>query len=160
MLKIDRLKSEDLKRVHEIQQAVYPAIFHEQVDVFKERLRIFSEGCLGAWDKEQLIGYVFSHPWILNQEVALHKTALNLPIQANCLYLHDMAIDPHYRGLGIGSQLWNSIQLKAKAMNLYSVALVAVLGAETFWERCGFVTVNSFPYINEFIGVYMIYHLK
>lgn len=160
MLKIDRLKTDDLKRVHEIQQATYPTIFHERIDVFNERLNIFSEGCFGAWDNERLLGYVFSHPWILNHEVPLHRVNLDLPKHANCLYLHDMAIDPNYRGLRIGTQLWYSIQHKAKEMKLYSVALVAVLGAATFWSQLGFLPIHSFHYIGDYIGVYMVWNDK
>jgi predicted N-acetyltransferase YhbS len=56
-------------------------------------------------------------------------------------YLHDMAVDPAARRLGIAPRLLRHAVVHARAAGHHSLALTAVQGAAAYWRRFGFVGV-------------------
>jgi predicted N-acetyltransferase YhbS len=69
-----------------------------------------------------------SHPWALYSIPPLDQFLVALPAQADCLYIHDVAILPEYRGLRQADHL----------VELCAMALVSVYGTDAFWARFGF----------------------
>ena len=52
-----------------------------------------------------MLGYAVSHPGRLGRPPALDSRLGELPSDADCLYLHDVALLPEARGLGLGESL-------------------------------------------------------
>jgi N-acetylglutamate synthase-like GNAT family acetyltransferase len=79
-----------------------------------------------------------SHPWALYSIPPLDQFLVALPAQADCLYIHDVAILPEYRGLRQADHLVEQMASVAKSEKLCAMALVSVYGTDAFWARFGF----------------------
>ena len=95
----------DLAAVERIAEIVHPA-YPESEEVPAERLALFPAGCLIAEGAlGEVLGYAVSHPGRLGRPPALDSRLGELPSDADCLYLHDVALLPEARGLGLGELL-------------------------------------------------------
>jgi GNAT superfamily N-acetyltransferase len=56
----------------------------------------------------------------------------------DCLYLHDLAVGPQARGLGLGPLLVAQALAQARREGLPWSALVSVQGSQAFWRQRGF----------------------
>ena len=56
----------------------------------------------------------------------------------DCLYLHDLAVGPQARGLGLGPRLVAHALAQARREGLAWAALVSVQGSQGFWRQRGF----------------------
>ncbi|NOL49852.1 GNAT family N-acetyltransferase [Pelistega europaea] len=65
------------------------------------------------------------------------------PIDGDTLYLHDMAIAPQARGLGLKHQLLTRVLQQAQQLSLKQALLVAVQGAAPVWRKQGFEVVDA-----------------
>ncbi|MDD5656323.1 MAG: GNAT family N-acetyltransferase [Elusimicrobia bacterium] len=57
---------------------------------------------------------------------------------ASDAYIQDVFVRPEWRGRGLGAQLVRRLARRLAADGLGWIGLVAVPGAEAFYERCGF----------------------
>ncbi len=152
--KIRNLNNEDLLGVMNLQKQVYSKDLQEEITVFIQILNVFPEGVFGVFERDKLAGYLFSHPYLLNQSKPLNSQ-LFLTGTENCLYLHDMAISPNYQGKGLTKQLFERFLLTAKNNGFETQCLVAVQNSAIFWGKFGFKRmddVNTSGYSN---GIYM-----
>ena len=60
------------------------------------------------------------------------------PPQADCWYLHDLALLPETRGAGGGAEVSALLAGKARQAGYRTLALVSVNRSQAFWERQGF----------------------
>ncbi len=60
--------------------------------------------------------------------------------EPDCLYLHDLAVGPQARGLGLGPKLVAHALAQARREGLAWSALVSVQGSQAFWRQRGFTT--------------------
>lgn len=110
----------------------------EAPDVFVERLELFPAGCFALDRGASLLGYAIAHPGRVGAPPPLNSRLGSLPDNANCLYLHDLALAPEARRRGYGADLLaRMIELAARS-SLDQLALVAVAGSGPFWHRLGF----------------------
>lgn len=63
-----------------------------------------------------------------------------LPDAADCLYVHDVAVLPDFRG-GVARAYIAEIEERARSSGITTLALVSVYGARPLWERLGFQRV-------------------
>jgi len=128
----------DLAAVLAIAARVHPD-YPESPAVFSERLHLFAAGCRVAVDARDAVhGYAITHPAMLGHPPALNSLLLHLPPQADCLYLHDVAILPTVRQFGLGARLVALIEQHARALQVGYAALVAVNNSGDYWRRHGF----------------------
>ncbi|HRY31649.1 MAG TPA: GNAT family N-acetyltransferase [Bacteroidales bacterium] len=152
--KVRNLNNDDISNVMNIQKQDYSNDLQEDRNVFIQILNVFSEGVFGVFDGDNLAGYLFSHPYLLNQVKPLNSQ-LYLTGEENCLYLHDMAISPDYRGMGLAKRLFERFLFTSEKIGFESQRLVAVQNSAEFWGRFGFRQndfVNASGYAN---GYYM-----
>lgn len=152
--KVRNLNNEDILGVMSLQKRVYTNDLQEDITVFIEILNVFPEGVFGVFDGDNLAGYLFSHPYLLNQVKPLN-CKLYLTGEENCLYLHDMAISPDYQGKGLTKQLFERFLFTSDKNGFESQCLVAVQNSAEFWGKFGFKRisdVNNSGYSN---GIYM-----
>jgi GNAT superfamily N-acetyltransferase len=117
--------------------------YPESATVYEERLALFPEGCWVAVStqddgSESVSGYAITHPGVVGQPPPLNSLLVQLPVVADCLYLHDVAILPSARQYGLGGKLIAHSQALAIAKQIPQMALVAVNQSAPYWQRQGF----------------------
>ncbi len=132
------LTAADLPSVLDAQRESYGAALIEDEAVFRERMRIFPAGMLGAISGETLAGYAVCHPWIFGRTVPLNSVVLEIPEGPDCLYIHAVAVRPAFRGAHIGGWLVAAVMEVGIIAGLRRFTLTAVQSSEKFWERFGF----------------------
>lgn len=127
----------DLPDVERISAIVHPR-YPEREEVPAERLRLFPAGCLIATRDGVAIGYAIAHPGVLGHPPALDTLLGALPADADCLYVHDVALLPDARGLRLGAAATEYLANVARDHGLRCLALTAVNNSTDFWSRQGF----------------------
>jgi GNAT superfamily N-acetyltransferase len=140
-IEIRLMKSADLPSVWLVQCACYSSFEPETQACLGAKREASPLSCFVAVQGEVLLGYVIAMPWVFGVVPALNDPSCNLPAQADCLYLHDMAIAPVAAGQGVGQRLFDAVTAVADKLELPKLTLTAVAGAEGYWQRLGFVPV-------------------
>lgn len=136
------MSTADLARVSAIADAIHPA-HPEEPAVFAERCALFPEGCLVLEVDGGIGGYVVAHPWRLHAPPSLNARLGALPRDADCLYLHDIALLPSARGRGAAADAVARLVALAGTYALPALALIAISGTLPFWSRHGFAVVDA-----------------
>lgn len=132
------MQDQDLTTVVAIADQVH-LDYPESPAIYAERLQLFAGGCQIARDASGIVhGYAIAHPALLGQPPSLDSMLSALPVAANCLYLHDIALLPSARKFGLGGSLIAYLRLLAQTMQLDYLALVAVNNSAPYWRRQGF----------------------
>ncbi len=113
-------------------------VLGEEDIIFKERQRLCPQGCHVFSDGVDIGGYIVSHPWRKGQPPALNQSLSALPADADCWYIHDIAMDTPCRGTGAAATIVNAVTQIAHRSGYSTIALVAVADALAFWSRLGF----------------------
>ena len=137
LAKWERLAAADICRVDRLAHEIH-ADFPERMEVFAEKIRLFPEGCWKRVRQGQMVGYGIAHPWELFSIPPLDQFLDNLPIAADCLYIHDVVLHPDARGEGAADQYVEIIKEAARKIQVSKLALVSVYGTDIFWKRMGF----------------------
>lgn len=136
----------DLAHVLAIADVVHTD-YPESPSVYEERLALFPQGCWVAVHRDDThalpVGYAITHPGIIGMPPALDKLLGNLSVQADCLYLHDVAILPAGRASGLGSAIVNLAHSVAVRQSLQKMALIAVNQSARYWQRQGFLPYEA-----------------
>ncbi|MCI3203640.1 MULTISPECIES: GNAT family N-acetyltransferase [Pandoraea] len=132
----------DLPHVLDVQALAYGEVMLESEATLESRLRLSPGTCWVAVDagapRDDLAGYLFTHPWHLSAPPPLDTVLDTLPTRADCWYVHDMALAPRTRGAGVAGQLYAAALSAAQSLGLQASALVAVQQSQGFWARFGY----------------------
>lgn len=137
----------DLDAVLDIQVVAHPA-FQEDRAVFAERLTLYPVGFFVVTRDDAICGYAISHPWPRGSLPALNTVLGAFPEKAGAYYVHDVSLLPAVRGLGASGVLIAALKAQAVREGFAVMALTAVGGSHVFWERHGFVAVQSPGLVN------------
>jgi GNAT superfamily N-acetyltransferase len=148
------LELRDLPAILALQRACYRAELQEGAEAFHGKLAAFPAGCLGLEREGRLGGYVFCQPWRLGETLPLDHPG-GVPAEPDCLYIHDLAVHPDWRGSGAAAALLARVEALAASLSLDRLALVSVQDSEAFWARQGFRPVRRFAYAPGVPAVYM-----
>lgn len=143
MINIRPITEDDLDTVMDIQSSAYHPFFQEDRFVFEDRLRNFPDGCWIAEVDGYSAGYLFSHPCQLNAPPNLNSAIESLPKKPDCYFIHDVAINPEFRGMGIGRNLADKAKQLAIENSFKDMALISVQNSEKFWNKMGFKRVED-----------------
>ena len=80
------------------------------------------------------------HFWLLKKENQI-VGVVGLEVLASCALLRSLAIDPSYRGEGLGSQLAQQVEKYARSLNVNSLYLLTTT-AESFFTKRGYKKVQ------------------
>lgn len=126
---------------------VYPPELWESNESFRRRMEQFPEGCMACVnDKDEVIGYMFCHPWKKDSVVPLNCMDLEIPKDADCFYAHDIAVLKDHRGKGIGKAFLGMAISLARKHGFDEIKGVAVLDSHTYWEKHGFEVGEEIDY--------------
>ena len=127
----------DLSRILAIADVVHPA-YPEDRSVFEERLSLYPAGCRVAESGGEAIGYGVMHPGRLGVPPPLDTPLGHLPADADCLYLHDIALLAESRGTGLGAAVLEYAHRLATREGWQWLALTSTPAARSYWDRVGF----------------------
>lgn len=138
------MRPDDLDAVHRLSRQVH-VDYPEDLAVFAEKLALFPAGCRVLAQGGEIGGYLFSHPWKLLSAPKLNALFGQLPPRPNCLFLHDIAIDPAWRGRGKADAAMAWFENLSIEMGFRGIGLVAIEGTDQHWSRRGFMWAATFP---------------
>lgn len=118
-------------------------LFHEKFESFLSKMILSPKTCYGVLNEGRLIAYAISFPWVKDESVDLNSASKNSSAKTDTMYIHDISVDPDYRGLGLGEALYKRILEDTLSSGLKELALVAGQGSSKFWARFGFVNSDS-----------------
>ncbi|MDP5008707.1 MAG: GNAT family N-acetyltransferase [Glaciimonas sp.] len=104
MKTIRLITAADISAVMQIQATAYPIAYQESAEVFLARVQAAPLSC---WILEQdnlASAYLFSYLSKKGRITSLN-TSFTITEDADCLYLHDLAVSPQLRGQGAGDAL-------------------------------------------------------
>ena len=137
-MEIVRIGENNWSGILEIQDLAYAEFGSEALHVLKSKQSIAPETCFVCVSNQgDTLGYLLAHPWNGSKPPKLHEPLLNIE-NSDCLYLHDLAVSPHYKGQGIGRSMIAKLINVAKLMGFKRTKLVAIQGADSFWSLFGF----------------------
>jgi len=136
------MRVEDLPHIARIAAVVHPR-YPEKDEIFVERLRLYPGGSrVLTRENGRVVGYVVSHPWRFGAVPALDSALGALPPDADCYYIHDVALLPEARGRGAAPAAVALLADQARAEGLSHISLVAIAGTQAFWRWQGFTVVE------------------
>ncbi len=125
---------------------VVHASFPERAEVFADRIAIAPAGChVLVGDAGGVVGYILSHGWRRRNPPPLDTILTALPADADCWYIHDIALLPEARGGGAARVGVARAEAAARQAGLMLMALVAVGDAHAWWRRQGYRDVSVGP---------------
>ncbi len=142
----------DLPAISAIAARIHPDL-PERPEVFAEKMRLYPDGCRVLAADDEIAGYGLSHPWKQHRIPPLDGFLERLPDDADCLYLHDVAVLPDFRG-GIARAYVAEIEELARSTGIATLALVSVYATRSLWERLGFRPVTADAELQAKLGSY------
>ena len=136
------MREADLAAVEALGNRIHAAL-PEGAEIYAERRALFADGAWVAEHRGRLAGYALFHPWRSATPPPLDTLLGRLPEDADVLYLHDVAVDPLRRSLGLAGAMIASLPARARALGLPAIELVAVLGTANFWRGHGFAALDQ-----------------
>lgn len=115
----------------------------ERPEVFAEKQRLFPIGCQALQVGDLVVGYGISHPWMLFDIPPLDAFLKMLPANSDCLYIHDVAVLPKYRGSGAAGAYVKAVEREAYRLGIAALALVSVYDTHPMWAKHGFRTIEA-----------------
>ncbi|MBB4360323.1 GNAT superfamily N-acetyltransferase [Bradyrhizobium sp. CIR18] len=131
----------DLPAISAIAARIHPAL-PESPEVLAEKMRLYPDGCRVLITGDETAGYGLSHPWKQHRIPPLDGLLARLPDDADCLYIHDVAVLPDFRG-GVVRPYVAEIEQLARAAGIATLALVSVYATRPLWQRLGFRPVTA-----------------
>jgi GNAT superfamily N-acetyltransferase len=128
---------DDIHAVDEIGGIVHPN-YPEDIAVLKNRLALFPAGCFVADGEDARLGYAVSHPSVIGRPAPLNTVIDALPQEADCLFLHDIALTEASRGRGLGRSLLEKLTDVATSRGFARLGLVSVNNSRAYWQAQGF----------------------
>ena len=131
---------------------IYPSQLWESNESFRRRMEQFPEGCMACVNaRDELVGYMFCHPWKKDSIVPLNCEDLVIPgsvdlRDADCFYIHDIAVIPSYRRRGIARSFLGMAVGMAIRHGYDEIKGVAVLDSDSYWTKHGFEVVEEVDY--------------
>ena len=128
-----------LDGVQLVQQSAYAMALWESTAALAQKQQLSARSCFVAQTLAgEVIAYIFTHPWQRRAIPKLNTVLPALPARAEVLYIHDLAVHPAWHGQRLAQLLLAEVQRAAHDLLLTDMALVAVQGAQHFWQRLAF----------------------
>ncbi|AWL95321.1 MULTISPECIES: GNAT family N-acetyltransferase [Bradyrhizobium] len=131
----------DLPAISAIAAQIHPAL-PESPEVLAEKMRLYPDGCRVLVAGDEIAGYGLAHPWKQYRIPPLDGLLARLPDDADCLYVHDVAVLPDFRG-GVVRPYVADVEQLARASGIATLALVSVYATRPLWQRLGFRPVTA-----------------
>lgn len=136
-LQLRPLRADDVDALLRIQAQCYGADFGEPREAFVQRLQSPVHCSWAAVQASTMVGYLAAY-WSLPGVITPLHGGFADYVDANVLYLHDMAVSPAATGQGVAHALLQAARALARERGIRRTALVSVQGSQAYWERQGY----------------------
>jgi hypothetical protein len=136
-----RAQPSDLGAIGAIAARIHPDL-PERAEVVSEKMRLCPDGCRVLVAGEEIVGYGLSHPWTQHRIPPLDDFLTALPDDADCVYVHDVAVLAGGRG-GAARAYVAEVEGLARSSGITMLALVSVYTTRPLWQRLGFRAVTA-----------------
>lgn len=133
----------DLPEVLAVQAACYPPELHEGPAAFESRMAASPTTNLVAEGTGGVAAYLLSHPWRSGSPPPFDATLPPADGPLDCWFIQDLAVSPDHRGAALAARLFEAGAAAAAKLSLSRSELVAVGGADAFWQRLGYRPVGA-----------------
>ncbi|MBC8130877.1 MAG: GNAT family N-acetyltransferase [Rhizobiaceae bacterium] len=130
------MRMDDVASVFSLAERVHPT-FPETIAIYPDRMALYPMGCIVLDDGQHIVGYGLAYPARLHAPPPLGTVLGALSVEADALYVHDVAVAPEWRGRGQADAGIARLLALPEASCL--AMLVSVYGTSRFWTRFGFV---------------------
>lgn len=132
----------DIPEILRIQAQCYTEIEPETAPAYLNKLEQAPDCAfvMAGAGNGQVLAYLFALPIQIEAPPALDAHDFVCPANADCLYLHDLAIAPDARGLGLSRPLMQAFFAAAQARRLPWASLIAIQDSQAFWQAYGFAS--------------------
>ncbi|RYF75599.1 MAG: N-acetyltransferase [Comamonadaceae bacterium] len=127
----------DLPGLLAIQRACYGEGFVESGEVFSRRIASPANCSLVLERAGVVCAYLAAYRSARGKVTPLHGD-FEPVLDADTLYLHDLAVRPDCSGQGFARALLEPLWSQAEMEGLQHTALVSVQGSEAYWQRHGY----------------------
>ena len=132
----------DLPAVLAVQAECYIPAMNEPGEVILARLAAAPAFAWVAEAAGEVGAYLMTYPSRIGKVTPLGADFAPAA-DADCLYLHDLAVSPRWRGSGAGGRLVSHALQDAARRGLQQAALVCVQAAGPFWEKLDFADFSG-----------------
>lgn len=129
----------DIDAAVSVQKEAFTPDLCEDPHVFRNRIERFGHYYRMAYLDGRAVGYVICFPWKLGDSPVNNQVFPEELPEADCFFLHDIALLPEARGTGLAQALINEVYNVADGLGFDAVSLVAVKQSGSFWDKMGFV---------------------
>ncbi len=143
----------DVTEIDRIARIIHPDL-PERIETIAEKVALSPSTCFVACDGRNVRGYAIAYAWRDNDIPKLDTLFERLPSDSTVLFVHDVALLPSARGLGLVEELLKLLSAAARKLDLSEMTLAAVYGSETAWFRHGFRRVEPSPRLAEQMAGY------
>ena len=150
-IKAQPLHERNIADVLRIQKTAYPDNYLEDADSFLAKIVASPSTSFGAWQGDAMVGYLIALARSTDDGLGFNILDVpSVPInEARVMYIHDVAVHPDARGLGVADLLLENLQHVVSDTSISEWRLVSVQGSRGFWEKRGF-EVGSDPLPNGY----------
>jgi ribosomal protein S18 acetylase RimI-like enzyme len=141
LVKVRSMGVADLSAVLQIQAVCYTQIVPESLESFMAKLIAAPASCFVATIEKRAVGYLVAVPSAFGHPPPLDQTYCRLPMQPDCLHLHDLAVTPAARAAGAGRLLVDAFFAHLRESELPRASLIAIQDSAPYWQRRGFSRV-------------------
>ena len=113
-----KIEKNDLEKLIEIEKEAFPLCIQENVEVYKERIKVFPEGTYGIWLDGEIIAYISSELWEYQEIYEEERFSLSHSIDkyhkinGEELYISSFAVKKKYSSKGYGKIIFEQFLLK------------------------------------------------
>lgn len=149
------MEQNDVPSVLLIQSACYLPITVENEQVIRCRLNDFPDTAWVVEIENTLCAYLVAYRSVMGKLTPLDHN-FEISQKPNNLYLHDLAVLPHFKNQKLGSQLVELACKSALDERLLYSSLVSVQGTHKFWQKLGYEVIKELDATQ--ISVLRTYH--
>lgn len=135
--KIRPMIASDLTAIEIIQAEAYAGYFLESADIIAQRFNLSPTTAWVAEREGNVCAYLVGYWSILGKINPLNAPFVHVE-NANCLYLHDLALLKIAQGFGVGRKLIQAATDHALQNAANAIALLSVQNSKAFWQGFGF----------------------
>ncbi|MFD1472033.1 GNAT family N-acetyltransferase [Companilactobacillus mishanensis] len=142
-MQIEKVSSQDIDQIMRIEHEGFNEAEAGSRTGYLERIQVLKDSFLVAKEADKIIGFVvgpitderFIEDWMFEKATS--------PVKNNGHQLiFSIAIDPNFRGQGIGSTLLSAFEKNAQSMNCISVSLTCLEDRIKFYEKNGYQNIG------------------
>jgi GNAT superfamily N-acetyltransferase len=135
--KVRPMIASDLTAVEVIQAEAYAGYFLESADIIAQRFNLSPTTAWVAEQKGDVCAYLVGY-WSVVGKINPLNALFSHVENANCLYLHDLALLKTAQGFGIERKLIQAATDYALQEAANAIALLSVQNSKAFWQGFGF----------------------